>query len=291
MFHRRLWSEVQDTFSGIYDTGQAQDYCSGYQRTMWRRMGVGFFDLGRANQVLRDGTDPVGGTLKNFIDGFLVSDGGNNNQITAQPMPWSFPANQLTTNFSMRLGPNGNMNVFFGTKKLICQIGNDAENILIMEQDQPTGRFAFTVQSIFTSNLIKWCRDPTWPPPTVPYNSVPRTVTTFDLTATGTLTIEIDVRDSALAISVTSKSGSTYLQYLPIRVQADRYGGFFLPNVRWDTGVSTPAITILQAASYVPDQYMPQMTDEEFLPAATLHINTVGYTRLWWPVINAARFV
>jgi len=283
--------KMHDTFTGTYPMAQQFEYATGFLRTFWRRNGVGFFDFGRAVQVYRDGSDPVGGTLKNFIDGFALSDGGNNNQITAQPMPWSFPSNQSTTNFSFRLGANGNMNAFFGSKKLIVQLSQEAENILILEQDV-SGKLAYTVQTIFASNSIKYGRDPTWPPPTVPYYSVPRTISTFDLTLTGGLTIELDVRDGMMDLQLSSKSGVNFTQpYVSHKHLIDRYGGYFLPNVRWDTGATTPASNILQAASYVPDQYIPQMTDEEFLPAATLHINVWSYTKMWWPVINAARFV
>ena len=284
--------KMQDSFSGTYDTTQIHEYNQLYQRTYWRRNGVGFFDFGRATHVLRDGFDPVGGTMKNFIDGFAISDGGNNNQVTAQPLPWSFPADKLTSNgFAFRIGPNGNMSAFFGSKKLIVQIGNETENILILEQDV-SGKLAYTVQSINHSNTLLYGRDPTWPPPTSPYLSIPRTITTFDLTVAGNLTIELDIREGMMNLQLTSKSGATFTQpVLQTKVQIDRYGGYFLPNIKWDNNATSPAVTLLQASIFVPDQYIPQMTDEEFLPAVTLHTDTIAYTKLLWPVINAARFV
>lgn len=274
---------LNSTSSGTKAIQEGTRFAAGLCRTFAKRFGFGYLDIERIVEVYRDGSDPIGGYMTNFIDGFAPPD-GHNNQVQVS-LPYTYPSE--TRHFALRMSFGTSTGVFTGGRKLIYKIGNDEENILTFDQDA-SGFLAYSVQTINRS-LYFLNGGADFKGAKGPYMCVPRKVTPFDMRISGGFSIWLDVRDAELWMEIVS-STPPVTQDMFFRERVDRFGGLFQPKVYFDNGTTIAGTTVLQASAFTHNQHVPQMIDYEWLDF-TLHPTRFDAGRIWKPLLDAARFV
>jgi len=264
-FTAQYTPQLNNAGTGTRAGQEGREYAEGYVRTYASRKGFGLFDFNRQTTLVRDGYDPLEGSMK------LLA-------IADQNFPYTLP--QETLHYAWRGIVAAGV---WGHGKLQFQIGSRADNLLILERDGPTGHLAFTVQSIATAS-------PFITTGTI-FNSVPRTVTPLDLTADPVVSYDFEVRGGQVFCRATS--GSNFYE---INVMADRYGGLFTPVISWSDGSTSVFVSVKLATAFQPNLYMPQATDDEMFidghgADGLTHIQAGGMAKVWAPVIDGARFV
>lgn len=263
-FTAQYTPQLNNSGTGSRAAQEGREYAEGYIRTYAARKGFGLFDFNRQTTIIRDGWDPLEGSMK------LLT-------IADQNFPYTLP--QETLHYAWRGIVSAGV---WSHGKLRFQIGARADNLLIIERDAATLRLAYTVQSIATTS-------PYITSGTI-YNSVPYTVTPLDLTTDPVLSYDFEVRGGQVFCRVTA--GANFYE---INVMCDRYGGLFTPVISWSDGSTSVAVSVKVATAFVPNVYMPQATDDEMFidghgADGLTHIQAGGMARVWAPVIDSARF-